>query len=316
MKKNLATIFCLLAATSAQAATFDHSGWNSLLNDNVEMAADGTSSTANYTQFLEDRAALKIYLDAMSSVTREEFDGWSNPDQLAFLINAYNAWTVELILTAYPNLTSIKELGTLTQSPWQKEFIPLLGETLSLDNIEHDIIRGSGRYDEPRIHFAVNCASIGCPSLLNEAFVGSKLEAQLERMTDGFLRDRSRNRLENGNLAVSTIFNWYGDDFEQGWRDAETLDEFFALYADSLGLSDTDIEALSDGDMEISFLEYDWRLNDSKGPGQAENSNFISPLWLIRSNPLLGAAAGGLLLVLIGGGFYLIRRRRKQAAQD
>ncbi len=313
MKNRLITLISLLVAVPANAADFDHSSWNGLLDNNVAIAPDYSSSTVDYTQFQEDRDALKSYLDAMSEVSRTEFEGWSNADQLAFLINAYNAWTVELILTRYPDLTSIKELGSLTQSPWQKAFIPLLGETLSLDNIEHDIIRGSGRYNDPRIHFGVNCASIGCPALLNEAFVGSKLDQQLDRMTKGFLRDRSRNRLENGNLAVSSIFNWYGDDFEQGWRDAETLDEFFALYADSLDLSEDDIEALSDGDMDISFLEYDWRLNDSKGPGAAENSNFISPIWLIRSNPAL--AAGGILLVIIGSIIWVIRRRRRKASQ-
>ncbi len=313
MKNRLITLISLLVAVPANAADFDHSSWNGLLDNNVAIAPDYSSSTVDYTQFQEDRDALKSYLDAMSEVSRTEFEGWSNADQLAFLINAYNAWTVELILTRYPDLTSIKELGSLTQSPWQKAFIPLLGETLSLDNIEHDIIRDSGRYNDPRIHFGVNCASIGCPALLNEAFVGSKLDQQLDRMTKGFLRDRSRNRLENGNLAVSSIFNWYGDDFEQGWRDAETLDEFFALYADSLDLSEDDIEALSDGDMDISFLEYDWRLNDSKGPGAAENSNFISPIWLIRSNPAL--AAGGILLVIIGSIIWVIRRRRRKASQ-
>ncbi len=315
MKNRLITLISLLVAVPANAADFDHSSWNGLLDNNVAIAPDYSSSTVDYTQFQEDRDALKSYLDAMSEVSRTEFEGWSNADQLAFLINAYNAWTVELILTRYPDLTSIKELGSLTQSPWQKAFIPLLGETLSLDNIEHDIIRGSGRYNDPRIHFGVNCASIGCPALLNEAFVGSKLDQQLDRMTKGFLRDRSRNRLENGNLAVSSIFNWYGDDFEQGWRDAETLDEFFALYADSLDLSEDDIEALSDGDMDITFLEYDWRLNDSKGPGAAENSNFISPIWLIRSNPALALAAGGILLVMIGGIIWVIRRRRRNASQ-
>ncbi|MEP2102496.1 MAG: DUF547 domain-containing protein [Parasphingorhabdus sp.] len=315
MKHRLITLVSLLVSVPANAADFDHSGWNDLLSDNVEMAPDNSSSTVDYGQFQEDREALKSYLELMSKVSRTEFDAWPKPDQLAFLINAYNAWTVELILTRYPDLTSIKELGTLTQSPWQKTFIPLLDQTLSLDNIEHDIIRGSGLYNEPRIHFGVNCASIGCPSLLNEAFVGSKLDQQLDMMTKGFLSDRSRNRLENGSLAVSSIFNWYGDDFEQGWRGAETLDEFFALYADSLDLSADDLEALDSGDMEITFLEYDWRLNDSTGPGTAENSNFISPIWLIRSNPALGLAAGGILLVMFGGIIWVIRRRRRKTEQ-
>ncbi len=312
MKHHYTVLLSLLVSAPAQAADFDHASWDTLLTENVEMAPDASSSTVNYAEFEEDRAALKSYLDAMAKVSRAEFDAWSKPDQLAFLINAYNAWTVELILTQYPDLASIKELGSLTQSPWQKAFIPLLGETVSLDNIEHDMIRGSGLYNDPRIHFGVNCASIGCPALLNEAFVGSKLEQQLEMMTKGFLSDRTRNRLEDGNLAVSSIFNWYGDDFEQGWRGAETLDEFFALYADSLGLTADDIEALDSGDMEISFLEYDWRLNDSNGTRTAGNSNFISPLWLIRSNPVLGFAAGGVLLVIIGGIIMVVRRRRRK----
>lgn len=316
MKHRFITLFSLLIAVPANAADFDHSSWNDLVADHVVMAPDGSSSTVNYTQFQEERVALKSYLESMSQVSRAAFDGWSKPDQLAFLINAYNAATVELILTRYPDLSSIKELGSLTQSPWQKAFVPLLGETLSLDNIEHDIIRGSGRYNEPRIHFAVNCASIGCPGLINEAFDGAKLEQQLEMATKGFLSDRNRNRLENGALAVSSIFNWYGGDFEEGWRDAETLDEFLVLYADSLGLSADDIEALDSGDMEITFLEYDWRINDSKGPGTAENSNFISPIWLMKSNPALAAAVGGLLLVIIGGIIFVIRRRLRKVTRS
>ena len=312
MKYRFIALLSLLVAVPANAADFDHSNWNDLLTNNVVMAPDGSSSTVNYTQFKEDRAALKSYLDAMAKVSRTEFDGWSKPDQLAFLINAYNAWTVELILTGYPDLASIKELGSLTESPWQKTFIPLLGETLSLDNIEHDMIRGSGLYNDPRIHFGVNCASIGCPALLNEAFVGSKLDQQLEMMTKGFLSDRSRNRLENGNLAVSSIFNWYGDDFEQGWRGAETLGEFFVLYADSLDLSEDSIEKLNNDDMDITFLEYDWRLNDVKGPGATENSSFMSPLWLIKSNPIIGVAAGGILILVVGGVIMFIRRRRRK----
>ena len=91
------------------------------------------------------------------------------------MINAYNAWTVEFILTKYPDLDSIKDLGSFFNSPWDKEFIPLLGKTVSLNDIEHGLIRGSDRYNDPRIHFAVNCASIGCPALREEAYTGDKL---------------------------------------------------------------------------------------------------------------------------------------------
>lgn len=315
MKFRLITILLFLFTAPAHAAGFDHGQWNGLVAKNVVMAADDTSSSVNYAQFKEDGAALKSYLSSLSKVSQSEFDSWAKPDQLAFLINAYNAWTVELILTRYPKLSSIKELGTLTQSPWQKAFIPLLGGQRSLDTIEHDMIRGSGRYNDPRIHFGVNCASIGCPPLLNEAFVGERLDTQLDRMTKGFLSDRSRNRIENGKMAVSSIFDWYGGDFAKGWRGANSVGAFFALYAGSLGLTPAQSQALKNGQMEIGFLEYDWRLNDSKGPGAAANSTFISPLWLLRSNPVYGAVAGGLLLLGFGGlVYFIIRWRRKRAA--
>jgi len=192
-----------------------------------------------------------------------EFSTWSKPERLAFLINAYNAFTVELILTRYPKLDSIKDLGSLFRSPWKNEFIPLLGKMRSLDNIEHDMIRNPGDYNEPRIHFAVNCASIGCPALLNEAFTSSKLEAQLEVVTRAFLADRSRNRfnVSTGRLEVSKIFDWYGNDFERGWGGWHSLDQFFAQYADSLTDMPQAKNKLLAGGNRMRFLKYDWALN-------------------------------------------------------
>ena len=105
----------------------------------------------------------------------------------AFLINAYNAFTVELILTRYPKLASIGDLGSLLQNPWKLKFIKLLDTQMSLDNIEHDTLRARGRYDDPRVHFAVNCASIGCPMLREEGFVAERLDAQLDEQTGRFM---------------------------------------------------------------------------------------------------------------------------------
>ena len=139
-----------------------------------------------------------------------------------------------MILTKCPDLESIKDLGSFFQSPWGKSFIPLLGGTRSLDDIEHGLIRGSGRYKDPRVHFAANCASIGCPSLRAEAYVGDRLDEQLEDAARSFLRDRSRNRLDEGELKVSSIFKWYRNDFEKGWRGKHSLAQFLAGYADSL----------------------------------------------------------------------------------
>jgi hypothetical protein len=121
------------------------------------------------------------------------------------LINAYNAYTVELILTKYPKLESIRDLGSLVTKPWGIKNIPLLGTTMTLDNIEHDTLRAKGRFDDPRVHFAVNCASIGCPMLREEAFVPERLEAQLEEQALRF-------------MSVSTLpaVNWKSAKFSIG----------------------------------------------------------------------------------------------------
>jgi hypothetical protein len=262
----LSTPLCmLLAACFAVAESpsdHPHAQWDQLLEAHVVPLDDGLATAVDYAGFARDREALKRYLAGLSEVSRPTFDRWTPAAQLAFLINAYNAWTVELILTAYPDLESIRDLGSLFRSPWKKSFIPLLGEERSLDDIEHGLIRGSDRYREPRIHFAVNCASIGCPALRREAYMGERLDAQLEEQTHRFLADRSRNRYEDGTLNVSSLFDWYGEDFAAGWRGADTVAEFLALYADALGLTPAESEQLRSGKVEIDFLDYDWRLND------------------------------------------------------
>lgn len=245
----------------AQSAGLDQSTWDTLLKKHVTSLRNGQATQVDYAGFAADRGQLKQYLSAVSAVAPAEFEHWDRPGQLAFLINAYNANTVELILTAYPDVASIKDLGSLLRSPWKKRFIPLLGETRSLDDIEHGLIREAGHYAEPRIHFAVNCASVGCPALRSEAYVGERLEAQLEDAARSFLSDRTRNRLEGNALKVSSIFKWYRGDFEKGWRGADSLAGFFVLYRQPLDLDDSAVSRLKAGKMEIDFLDYDWRLN-------------------------------------------------------
>lgn len=257
------SLFIVLASYSlmSNAATFDHSAWDGLLKNYVQPINDGHSTTVDYAGFLKNRSDLGRYLTQLSSLKRDDFDALDKDEQLALLINAYNAWTVEFILTKYPGLKSIKELGSFFSSPWKKEFIPFLGEQRSLDDIEHNLIRGSGRYKDARIHFAVNCASIGCPALRAEAFISSKLDAQLEEQTQLFLSDTSRNRLTKDGLEVSSIFKWYREDFEKGWSGVDGLESFFALYSDSLKLNDQQVLDLQEGNLDIEFLDYDWRLN-------------------------------------------------------
>ena len=267
--KNLIGVFLLSTMINVSAfANFDHSHgiWNKLAQDHVHMIQDGQASQVDYQSFLQQRKVLHSYLSQLSAVSPQEFSTWSKSQRLAFLINAYNAYTVELILTGYPKLQSIKDLGSLFKSPWKKEFVPLLGKTRSLDDIEHGMIRKVGDYNEPRIHFAVNCASIGCPALLNEAFTGDKLEQQLEAVTHAFLRDRTRNRYNarTGRVEISKIFDWYSKDFERGWGGWHKFDQFLAQYADSLTDTPQAKQRLLAGGTRVKYLNYDWKLNGTR----------------------------------------------------
>ncbi len=219
------------------------------------------ASQVDYAGFSKENKLLELYLEAAAKITQTEFDRWSTQDQLAFLINAYNAWTIKLILGDYKTIESIKDLGGIFKSPWKKSFVLLFGKTVSLDEIEHELIRGSDRYRDVRIHFAVNCASIGCPALRNEAYIGAQLNAQLEEQTRRFLSDKSQNRLQNNVLELSSLFKWYAEDFEKGWQGVGDLGEFLGRYKNDLGLSQSQLIALRKGDMTIDYLDYDWKLN-------------------------------------------------------
>ena len=265
-----AIFIALLALAAGAAHAFDHTHarWTEILATHVKVAPHGHASRVDYRGLSDDRRALSGYLESLSEVTPDAFKQWTQPQQLAFLINAYNAWTLELILGDYPDLESIKDLGGLFSSPWRRAFIPLLGERRSLDDIEHGMIRAPGRFDDPRIHAAVVCASIGCPMLQPAAFVGTRLDAQLEEAMVAFLSDRSRNRFDatSGTLYVSKIFDWYADDFERGQGRFATLPQSLSSYAEALTDAPADAGRVAAGRFEIEFLPYDWRLNDTGRP--------------------------------------------------
>jgi Protein of unknown function, DUF547 len=271
MKQLLNAIFLALAGVLAGAspalAQFDHShaAFTGLLKKHVVLIEGGKTSQVRYAELAKDRAGLKSYLETVSKVPEGEFKGWSKPQQLAFLMNAYNAYTLELILTRYPNLKSIRDFGYIPKltSVWDKWTFPLLGKDATLNGVEHGMIREPGVYDDPRIHFAVNCASIGCPMLREEAYVADRLDAQLNEQTARFLSDRSRNRVSaDGTLEVSKIFEWYKGDFEKGYKGIKSREAFFARYAKSLTDNVEHQKALAEGKVAIRTLDYDWSLND------------------------------------------------------
>ena len=253
----------LTAAASGERFDHRHQALTDVLSGHVHWLASGHASGVDYAGLKRDPAGLQAYLRTLSSVTRPEFERWSMPQRRAFLINAYNAFTLELVLTEYPDLESIRDLGGLLSSPWKLRFFSLLGKRRSLDEVEHDLIRGAADFDDPRIHFAVNCASIGCPALRPEAYLAEALDEQLEDQTRRFLGDRGRNRAEPraARLVVSPIFDWYGEDFSRGLRGARSVAGFLAAHAEPLGMSPAEQAALLGGKWSIAYGDYDWSLN-------------------------------------------------------
>jgi hypothetical protein len=254
------------AALARDAFDHDHAAWTALLARHVVPLRGGQASQVRYAGFATDRAALRAYLDALSGVTPAAFAAFGSARQQAFLINAYNAFTIELILSRYPDLKSIKDLGSLLQSPWKPKRVPLLGTKVSLDDIEHGMLRERGRYDDPRVHFAVNCASVGCPALREQAFVAPRLDAQLDEQAARFMGDRTRNRFDpaRGRLELNRIFDWYGEDFRLGHRGVTSLRAFAARHADRLADAPADRERIRAQQADVVFLDYDWSLNDAR----------------------------------------------------
>ncbi|WP_341937405.1 DUF547 domain-containing protein [Marinimicrobium sp. C2-29] len=253
----------LVFGNASLADDFDHQHktYAEVLENHVEWSEDGTASTVDYQALKAGPDNLNQYLEQLSGVEKSSFDNWNKDQQLAFLINAYNAFTLKLIIDNCP-LDSIKDIGAFWQNPWKKRFFTLLGEDMHLDQVEHDIIREPGAYNEPRIHFAVNCASIGCPALRTEPFTAERLEQQLEDSTERFLRDETRNRYRDGQLEVSSVFKWYREDFERGWQGIDSLHDFFLGYTEELDLDEDAQETLRSGEMDYRFLDYDWSLNE------------------------------------------------------
>ncbi len=219
----------------------DHGIYGELLNKHV------SAGKVNYAELKSDEAQLDRYLKQLEKVASA---GLSRHEQFAFYANAYNAWTIKLILSGYPCVKSIKDLGGLFQSPWKKKFVKIDGRVLTLDDVEHKILRP--RFGDPRVHFAINCAAISCPPLLSEPFRVDILDQQLHEATRSFLNNPTSYRLEGNELYVSRIFKWFGEDFKDG------VFSFYLKYA--TGDLKKELETKQDK-ISVKYLAYDWSLN-------------------------------------------------------
>jgi hypothetical protein len=233
-----------------QAAEFDHdhAAWTRLLSEHVK---DGR---VDYSQWKDRPAAqaLQGYLDTLSGVDESVFRQWAQPQQLAFLINLYNAATVRLILDHYP-VNSIKNIGGWFSGPWSQKVVRVFGNVTTLGHIEHQRLRKD--YREPRIHFAIVCGALGCPPLRPEAYVATRLEEQLQDQGRSFLSDTNKNWADGDTrtLHLSPLFKWFKSDFTAS---GGSVQAFVAPY---LGLDVAPNRLLQD--WSIRYTDYDWALN-------------------------------------------------------
>jgi hypothetical protein len=237
-----------LGEGSSGAGEFDHSIYAELLQAYV----DYDTARVDYAGLKDDEAKLDAYLDQLK---RAQLESLGDDASLALLINAYNAFTLKLILDHYPDLNSIKDID----SPWKTTRWVIGGHKLSLDDIEHGLIRPL--YKDSRIHFAVNCASIGCPPLADWPYEGSKIDEQLDLAARRTLGDEHYARVEGDELLLTSVMNWYRRDFvgDEFSPSAESLPLYAARYAGE------EVRALVEqkgGEPAVGFIEYDWSLND------------------------------------------------------
>jgi len=226
----------LTSTTANSAVNVDHSQWDKLLKKHVN-----SKGLVDYKGFQKDSADLEAYLDMLAN--QDPSNAWSVQELLAYYINLYNAQTVKLINENYP-LESIKDI----QGAWTKGRARVDGRELSLGGIENGILR---KMNEPRIHFAINCASISCPKLLSEAYTAAKINEQLDKATTEFINS-DKNEINPSNPKISSIFKFYPKDFEV---DGET---------DIAGYINKYSKTKIDAGATLSYKEYDWSLNEQK----------------------------------------------------
>jgi hypothetical protein len=242
----------LAAARSGAAEVFDqnHGRFGRVLTAFVK------NGNVDYAKLKADPAELHDYLKEIAAVPAAEFARWAEADRLALLINLYNAQTLRLIINHYP-VKSIRAIGLLPGAAWRELIVRQGGQIMTLSHLENKVIRVE--YDEPRIHFALVCAAVGCPPLRGEPYVGARLNAQLDDQTRVFLAETSKNRFDEatGTLHLSPIFKWYDDDFIKPAGSLAAYVKPFLPEAQRAALADP-------AQVKVMFTDYDWSLNVQK----------------------------------------------------
>ena len=243
------------------SASVDHAVWDRLLQKYVVVGENGGLNRVRYAAFkTEGHRQLKDYIRQLEGVRLATLD---RGEQFAFWANLYNAKTIDIVLDHYP-VTSIRNI-TITGGvfnflkksvgaggPWKAKVVTVGGQRLSLDNIEHDIMRRVFR--DPRVHYAVNCASIGCPNLQAQAFTGARLNAMLDKGARDFINDTRGMQIVGDRVQVSSIYKWFVSDF--GGSDQGVLSHIRKYAMPKLQKKLAGVTSISD-------YAYDWRLNDA-----------------------------------------------------
>jgi len=259
----------LINSTPFAADTFDQSyrNYHQLLRNHVD------DSGVNYSALKANRTVIDSIVSQFGRVTKSELDNWSIEEQIAYWINAYNVFTLQAIVDHYPiqwrwiNFLTLTPRNSIKQIPgvWTELRWNIAGTTMTLDEIEHETLRPL--YQEPRIHMAVNCASISCPPLRSEPYTGAQLNRQLTVAARDYLASQLGMRVDGSTLHVSSIFDWYGEDFVSDYAhlvagDRSNKEQAILGFIATYGPSEASTIAQS-GQASVRYMRYDWTLNDT-----------------------------------------------------
>ena len=239
MKRNalllFLSLFCSLEIYSQSGGKVDYNIWNSLLSMYVNI-----NGLVDYNSLDKSEPELDKFLEILSTTKID--NTWSNNDKMAYWINVYNAFTIKLVLKNYP-IDSIKDLS----NPWGKEFFKINGVLMSLGHVEHKILR---KFNDPRIHFAINCASLSCPRIIRIPYKGKNVDRLLERQTLEYLNNKKVNIITDDTYQLSKLFSWFKKDFK---LEEQSLIDFVNKYS----------EIKISNQKNKGFLKYNWKLNST-----------------------------------------------------